>query len=63
MKTLPLELKQEIVLYINFLKCAELFPMIARYIYDQKKYKKLQKNYKKKYKKLQKNYKKITKKI
>ena len=33
MKRLPLELKQEIVLYLDFLKCVEIFPKIAYHIY------------------------------
>ena len=38
MKNLPLELKQEITLYIGFIKTLCLFPNIAHYIYDPKKY-------------------------
>ena len=35
MKSLPLELKQEIVLYLDFLKCDSLFPEISHYIYTE----------------------------
>ena len=38
MKNLPLELKQEIVLYLGLIKTVSLFPKIAHYVYDHKKY-------------------------
>ena len=37
MKNLPLELKQEITLYLGFIKTLCLFPNIAHYIYDSEK--------------------------
>ena len=38
MKGLPLELKQEITLYLGFIKTVDLFPEIAHYIYNKEKY-------------------------
>ena len=38
MKRLPLELKQEITLYLGFIKTLCLFPDIAHYVYEREEY-------------------------